>query len=244
MKLSKNKKSNTGKINSATLLYLEDRLNKELYESTINFYNNGLVTEDLENKFTMNGKKNDFGLNYLDFDMSISMLRYDFVEKYGFVLLNEKLIKSVSKHLNNKKIIELGAGTGWLSHQLQKNNIDITPIDKKIKNNDYGFNTTYTDILECDAIEYLKKNNNYDTVILSWPNYSEDFAYEVLKNIPKGKELIYIGEREGGCTANDDFFNLLADKTILNKDITNQINKNSLSWKGIHDKWYVYQTTE
>jgi hypothetical protein len=45
-------------------------------------------------------------------------------------------------------------------------------------------------------------------LFMSWPNYSEPWAAHALAAY-QGDLFIYVGEGEGGCCADDDFFNLL-----------------------------------
>ena len=84
-------------------------------------------------------------------------------------------------------------------------------------------------------------NDNFpDVVILSWPDYDTSFASQILEKMKPGQTLIYIGEGYGGCTGDDNFFNLLEEKTSLNNEITEKLQEHSLSWSGVHDTWYVY----
>ena len=46
--------------------------------------------------------------------------------------------------------------------------------------------------------------------------------------------MIYCGENYGGCTANNDFFNLLKEMEPIN--VINSVYKR---WQGIHDSWYI-----
>ncbi len=199
------------KINS---LFEEGILKKELYE---------YFTED-----------------FSDISFFLQMLRKDYIEKFGFFLVSEDFLSVTTNFLKNKKVLEVGAGSGFLSHCFQKNGIDITPIDLKVNNNSYGFEQKYTNIFEEEASKHLR-NNNYDVVIMSWPNYKTNFAYNVLSNMSKGQNLIYIGEDYGGCTANDQFFELLKDKCEIQIEITEDIQENSYSWPCIHDKVKIYQ---
>ena len=144
--------------------------------------------------------------------------------------------------LSKKNVIEIGAGTGFLSKQLIENGVIVTAIDSHIKGqSDYGFALYHTPILHIDGIEYLKTYENIaDCIILSWPNYDNDFAASILDNMQSGQRLYYMGEREGGCTANDRFFHLLEQKAEKNYSLTEKLQKHSLSWSCIHDDWYVF----
>lgn len=223
---------------------LNKRLNGSLDESLQidlkEFLSKGLVFDSIEHLFKDRNYLNDNNYNF-EVKFSLMALRYSFVEQFGFVLLSEQLLNQVSEFLENKTVCEIGAGTGWLSYNLQKKGIDITPVDyKPIQDSDFAFKKLHTDILVANGIDYLE-NTLSDVVILSWPDYDTSFASQVLKSLKKGQTLIYIGEGDGGCTGDDEFFSLIETKTKLNKNVTESLQKSSLSWTGIHDTWYVFE---
>lgn len=223
---------------------LSQRLHQSL-DSTLqlelkDFLQSGLVSEQLTHLFK---ERNYFNSDRENFELKFALmtLRYSFVEQFGFVLLNDNLLNTASKFLKDKSVCEIGAGTGWLSYQLQRKGVDITPIDYKPgKDSEFGFKKLHTDILMSNGIDYLE-NNFPDVVILSWPDYDTSFASDILNVLQKGQTLIYIGEHEGGCTGDDAFFELLNKKTELNETITNALQQDSLCWNGVHDTWYVFE---
>lgn len=222
---------------------LHQSLDPTLKVELKNFLQSGLVSESIEHFFKerdyFNSSRDDFELKF-----ALMTLRYSFVEQFGFVLLNEQLLNSVSDFLKDKSVCEIGAGTGWLSYQLQKKGVDIIPIDYKPgKDSEFGFKKLHTDILMTNGIDYLE-NNFPEVVILSWPDYDTSFASDILKVLQKGQTLIYIGEHEGGCTGDDAFFELLQQKTELNETMTDILQKKSLCWNGVHDTWYVFEVKE
>lgn len=196
----------------------------------------GLLDNSLVPDFNDKGFRTDFGSSMLSFK-----LREEYISNFGFSLMNQLLIDELTLCLKDKKVVELGAGTGWISHLLQNKNIDVQPIDLyDIDKNNYNFFKSHTDILNVSAQDYLSKNKNYDTILMIWPNYSSDFAAQSLDLIPQGKQLIYIGESCGGCTANERFFELLDLKCILDKEKTSHLQKFTTRWSGLHDDIYVY----
>lgn len=224
---------------------LNDSLDPNLKIELVEFLNSGLVSESLESLFKdrdyMSMDYHKKGRDNFELKFSLMTLRYSFVEQYGFVLLNSALIDKISDFLKNKSVCEIGAGTGWLSYNLQQQGIDITPVDYKPGNDsNYGFKHLHTDIVLSSGIDYLE-NNLPDVVILSWPDYDTPFAYDILSTMKKGQTLIYVGEQYGGCTGNDQFFDLLDQKCTLNEGITDSLQQSALCWTGVHDTWYVYE---
>lgn len=54
----------------------------------------------------------------------------------------------------------------------------------------------------------------------------------------------YIGESKGGCTGNEDFFNLLSEKAILDYELSKKTNGNFTSFSLIKDNIYIYEKTK
>jgi hypothetical protein len=239
LQLKESLESKSSKDYDLLIEQLHKFLNPTLKLELKNFLKTGLVSENIEYLFKpryyFNSKINNFELK-----LTLMTLRSYFVKQFGFVLLNNKLLDICAIFLKNKFVCEIGAGTGWLSYQLQKRGINIIPIDyKPCHDSDFGFKKLHTQVLVMNGIDYLKSNFP-EVVILSWPNYNTSFAYDILSILQKGQTLIYIGEEEGGCTADYAFFELLNKKTQLNEKITHSLQKESLCWNGIHDTWYVF----
>jgi len=194
------------------------------------------IVNDFSSRLFTNDDTN-FSLN-----MALSLFRDDYINNYGFYLVNDKFINITDKLFRNNKILEVGAGTGFLSKLLQDVGLDVTPTDKSIENNQYGFSKKHTDIIEVDSIKHLKDNNSkYDMVIMSWPDYSSSFANNILKNMTQGQILMYIGEGYGGCTANDDFYDKLENCASLLEKETSLYKPANLAWFGIHDRVKLYK---
>lgn len=198
---------------------------------------NGLVPEELNEFFTRSESR---AYSFSD-SFALMSVREPYIHNFGFFLVNEKLLNMLAYEFDGDKIIEVGAGTGWLSHNLQQKGLNVTPVDSHLSNNTYGFKKLYTDIVEDKAEDFIL-NNKYDTILMSWPDYSSDFAHTILDRMPKNKTLIYIGEGYGGCTANDDFFYLLESKCTLLEDKTYRLQRHVQQWAGIHDQIQVYRT--
>lgn len=208
----------------------------DLIPTLTDFLSYGIVPDKLINdlKYTNSFKLHD--------NFYLHNLRTEFIKDFGFVLLSHPLIETVSKQLENRKVLEIGAGTGFLAKQLIDKNVNLIAIDHQAnKTSEYGFDKQHTEIVSYKAASFLNRyKNNFDTFILSWPDYSTDMAAKVLEKMQPKQRLYYVGESEGGCTANDRFFYLLERKAQLNQTLTDELTDLSLSWPGIHDRWQVY----
>lgn len=212
---------------------LKDSLSPKLLQVQ-SLLNTGILNKDSYDLFK---PTNEFQLN-----MTLSLFRDDYINRYGFYLVSEDFLEKSVKLFGNKKILEVGAGSGFLSSCLEYNGLDIIATDKQIENNPYGFNNKNQKLIEVDSIQFLKENkNNFDVILMSWPDYSSNFADTILKHMKADQILIYIGESYGGCTANDNFFDRLEKSTILLENETLEFKNSSFSWFGIHDKVRIYQ---
>lgn len=222
------------KTYSKFLPELDESLNNELLKIKP-LLQTGVLTKDSYEIFRNQHEK--FHLN-----MHLSCFRDLYIHEYGFFMVSEDFLEKSVKFFSKSHILEVGAGTGFLSACLQSYGINITPTDSHTVDNSYGFSKLHTNVIQTDSVKYLAQNkNSFDTILMSWPDYGSDFAYEILKNMNKGQTLIYIGESCGGCTANDNFFESLHELAELIDFETREFKEKSFSWFGIHDKVNIYK---
>ena len=162
--------------------------------------------------------------------------QYEFKDRYtrkSFPILSDVLLTSfvyMIKELQLKRVVELNAGIGWLSYWLTKYNV---PVFRAIDNKTWKGHEDHLPIItEADSIQYVKKHSGTDLYILSWP-YMDDVALHIWQAMKKGQYLLYIGEGDGGCTANDKFHEVTG---LYEVDDIWEMNRNAVSFWGIHDK--------
>lgn len=158
--------------------------------------------------------------------------------KYSYTILNHEFLKSIKKFVNDlkiKKIVELNCGAGWLTFWSRKYNINIFEC---IDNKSWNDKIDYLSIVKkYDSVKYVKENKDIDLFILSWP-YMDNIAEKIWNKMNKGQYLLYIGEDYKGCTANDNFFNLVFNFKIKDKW---ELGKNHISFWGIHDRPMIFK---
>jgi hypothetical protein len=183
--------------------------------------------EYLENFKKLCKKKK--GLGEVEATMIRLKARHDMCRKYSFAIPTQEAIQEISKF---SPIVEIGAGSGYWANLLQKAGTEVLAYDKYPKDNKYKFTEKYTNVEKANENILNDIDPSYN-LLLCWPNYDSDFAYNALKAF-KGKNLIYIGEPEGGCTGNEKFHNELSNnwKLIKTLDIP--------QWDGIHDLIIIY----
>lgn len=146
------------------------------------------------------------------------------------------LIDTLKKY---SPIVSVGCGFAYTENLAEKEGADIILTDlapdldnKWCKNDSMAFPTGILRMEGKKAVESFKDRN----VFMAWPPYANEMAYEVAKAMEVGKYLIYVGEGHGGCTGDDNFFNLLYKNfEEVDEDI------NIPSWDGIHDNARVYR---
>ncbi|MCM1216002.1 MAG: hypothetical protein NC548_15955 [Lachnospiraceae bacterium] len=151
-----------------------------------------------------------------------NIIRQAYIKKFGFACFSKESFDDLIAYIGNRKCLEVCAGTGWLSSLLLDAGIDIIATDLGTWEKRWNFTDwskqriKFIDMdIPIDAVKAINKYSDAEIVIMSWPEYESPLANLVLnKCLETGKELIYIGEDQGGCTADDSFF-----ETIYEKDL-------------------------
>ena len=153
-------------------------------------------------------------INHNNYSMSSIRLRTLIVKNYGiFGFSYIESIQDIIQLAENKginQIIDIGAGIGYLSYGIKKMapHLEVIAIDifmktyniRKIKQVEPFYN-----VQNINAKKYLPGITN-SLLILSWPNYKGRLMSYICKNYFHTNTILYIGENQGGCTANDAFF--------------------------------------
>jgi len=188
---------------------------------------------EVPNPYYEEGKEH-FECNHnRDFNKSFNTyhLRWKLIPKYSFAVPNQEALDEI-KNLG-VKIIEIGAGSGYWAHMLKQNGVNIICFDTyqtKYAHDKWSrswFKVKY------GGPEKVRENPDRE-LFICWPDYGSSMAKECL-NLFKGKYIIYIGESEGGCTADDDFFK------IIERDFEEVKRVVIPQWYGIHDELYIFK---
>lgn len=151
-----------------------------------------------------------------EFMMHSFYARDVYTQTYGFPLITAEVVTELASHLKGKNVLELAAGSGYLSSLLQQRGIQVKVTDNfNWANGNYGsWKKPFTEVESIDALKAIEKyGDDYDVVLLSWPPYDNPLAHQILlRCLEKNLDMIYIGEDIGGCTADDDFFDLVEEK--------------------------------
>lgn len=179
-------------------------------------------------------RRTGYSPGYVQFDLDYRTgkpqdWRDQFIRKYGFPIITEQVVQEIMRH--GRRFVEIGAGLGYLTHELRAAGADVVATDSMTGGYDFG--KPWVEVEELDGERAVLKYMDR-IMLLSWPCYNEDWSARVLEAYP-GPRFVFIGENWGGCTGNDRFHNLLYEKwrEISDLDIP--------QWEGIHDWLRVYE---
>tara|TARA_R110000803_G_scaffold158426_2_gene222707 strand:- start:742 stop:1266 length:525 start_codon:yes stop_codon:yes gene_type:complete len=152
------------------------------------------------------------------------------IKESGFARIDQAVAESIAEY---SPLIEIGAGSGKLAEMIAAQGGDIIATDDY--SGDYPFGTgDHFPVANMDArdavLAYPDRN-----VLCSWPSYSHNWFTDACKEIETDIFLIYIGEGEGGCTADEEFH------PYLSQCFTHIQHIPMLQYYGIHDCCDVYK---
>lgn len=165
-------------------------------------------------------------------------LRDAYISFMGFSFINNDYAEQMANFLKGKKVLEVMSGNGFFSRMLKEKGVDLISTDLYVGNdNPYGLvKVLDKDIERIDAIEAVEKyGKEVDYLIMSWPPYNKPIGSQVVKKIKEvcpNVKIIYIGETEGGCTADDYFFEITER---VNDEAFEPVKYSYESWHFVHD---------
>lgn len=170
--------------------------------------------------------------------------RKRFLAEIGFCLVTAEVIDALAILLAGKRVLEAGSGSGWLAARLGERGINILAADwtdyrtaDRSSKRGYPIREVFRLDYHGNAVDLLP--GDYDTVLLVWPNYETQFAKNVACAMRSGQTLIYEGESEGGCTADQGFFQYLRNSFNPSVSEMAELDKNHRTFSGVHDKWWI-----
>lgn len=159
--------------------------------------------------------------------------RDDYVRRYAWTITHPATVGFVAAHSGGRLVDPL-AGTGWWAHILGEAGVDVIASDLEPGANTWS-DGLYATVSQGDAVDVVPHHRNR-TLLLAWPPYASDLGERILAAYP-GRRVIYIGEGEGGCCADDGFFE------ALRRDWAEVDAHVPVQWDGIHDVITVYDRT-
>ena len=161
-----------------------------------------------------------------DFDTGETMKTYfgrkAMVRIYSFAVLDKKSIEEMI--MFSVYLLSLGCGSGYNEMLLRDAGADIVVTDNR---EDKEYKKEWIPIEKLNHKQAMEKYPRRD-IFMCWP-YMSDWTEEVVRNMVAGQKIIYVGEGCGGCTATNEFHQVLCDEFETVKDI------DIPQWFGVHD---------
>jgi hypothetical protein len=113
----------------------------------------------------------------------------------------------IKRALRSRGVVEPGAGGGYWAWQLAQAGVSVAAYDPgDAEAGMFIGRKPWFPVKRGDQAVVTKHPGR--SLLLCWPSYDKPWAAEALASYT-GDQLFYIGEGNGGCTADDDFFRLL-----------------------------------
>ena len=149
--------------------------------------------------------------------------RKELVEEYSWAVPTEEVVRYIAGF--DEEIIEVGAGNGYWASLIEDDGGSVKAIDVSPPED------TYTDVEEAECLDYFPQYEDR-VVLMVWPPHDEDMAAVTVRGNPS--HVLYVGEERGGCTASNEFFDVIEQEYGL-------VGKIDLpSYQGVHDNFYHY----
>ncbi len=158
-----------------------------------------------------------------------------FTKEYGWSVPSSEAVEKIKDFVGGDSVLEIGSGYGMWAKIMQEAGISVTPTDYYEKRQGWvPSKKSFTDVEDVEAVQALNKYGGYNVLMMVWPPYADPMASDAIKSFA-GSKLIFVGEGNGGCTANDDFFEIL-DRDWVERDYI-EIPR----WVGICDSLRLFE---
>jgi hypothetical protein len=131
--------------------------------------------------------------------------RFDMCGTYAWSICSPGDITWLREILGGRGVVEPGAGGGYWAWQMEQAGIDVVAYEPRDLADNGHVRREWAALLRDD--HSAPKRHPDRALFLCWPSYNEPWAAQSL-SCYSGDLLIYAGEGQGGCTADDEFFEL------------------------------------
>lgn len=169
------------------------------------------------------------------YPMGLGIGRDQLARRYSWAIPTPGDMRWLVNVLNGRPLVEAAAGSGYWAWQAAQVGIDVTAYEPcRPDNNPFVEGREYFPLRRADAVTAASRHPDR-ALLISWPSYSEPWAAETLRAY-QGDLFIYAGEPEGGCCADDAFFELLDREWVEVGESTHH-----RTWWGIHCRLIAYR---
>lgn len=165
--------------------------------------------------------------------------RHALTSTYSWTVTDPATVEFVRDHCG-PIVVDPLAGSGWWAWLLEQGNVDVYASDENPPDgtdaNQWHRGPTHLPVKRLDGAQAVAEVPVTATLLLSWPPM-DDAGFRILSAY-RGNRVIYIGEGWGGCTGDDDLFEL------LQRDWTEVAEHMPVQFYGLHDFVTVYDRKE
>lgn len=158
-----------------------------------------------------------------------------------YPIISAELLNALATFLRGRRVLDVGAGTGYLARILHDKGIDIQAVDSRNGPNtrtQWWEKQLYFDVKLVDVLDMTEFDT--DVVIMTWPCMDTKFSEHVASCLKKGQILIYQGESKSGCTGTNEFFDLVADRRRFAQLHYDPIDEEQITQVMWSDYWSIY----
>ena len=195
------------------------------------------ITKPRPSSFTMLFSGGAAGFNFDEHFRQIStehQWRDAMVRQYSFAVPTEAALQKILD-ASRGRIVEIGAGTGYWSALLAARGADVVAYDDR----SWDGLTAFQHFPVHDGTWRAARSHPDRALFLCWPPMTS-MAWAAIRTWHKagGRTVIYIGEGEDGCTADDRFHHYLDEYSF------NWKSHSIPQWNGIHDRVLIHHLRE
>lgn len=122
-------------------------------------------------------------------------------------------IKLLTPVVQNKDVVDIGGGSGWLSNLCDTLGGNVTCLDRMPTGQLQPKVKSVTS--DMNSLAAKKLYQQADTLLLCWP-VNNPTVERLLTNLPNGKTLIYIGSNhDGNACGTEDFWRKLVHNAVI-----------------------------
>lgn len=134
----------------------------------------------------------------------LGLWREHLVYRYAWSIPSPGDIAWLKERLDGQGVLEIGAGTGYWAWQMRQYGIDVLAYDTRspLGRNPQVGGGPYAPVGHGGVPRAAQAGDR--ALFLCWPTYRHNWAHRALK-LYEGDTVIYVGEGNGGCTADDGF---------------------------------------
>jgi hypothetical protein len=162
--------------------------------------------------------------------------RFALCGTYSWSIPSPGDIAWLKQTLDGQGVVEAGAGGGYWAWQMEQAGIDVAAYEPHEVADNKFTRREWTTLLRDDHT--APEHHPDRALFLCWPSYAEPWAAQSLAAYA-GDLLIYAGEPEGGCTADDEFYRLLSTEWEEAGESAAHI-----SYRGIHCYLTAYRRNQ